>query len=30
MAIGALTPVDRTVEGVFEMMLDATQRYRSP
>jgi Fic family protein len=26
--IGALAPVDRAVEGVVEMMLDATQRYR--
>lgn len=25
--IGALTPVDRNVEGVVEMMLDATQNY---
>src|ERR1700729_2032952 len=25
--IGALTPADRNVEGVVEMMLDATQRY---
>lgn len=25
--IGALTPADRDVEGVVEMMLDATQRY---
>lgn len=28
--IGALTPVDRNVEGVVEMMLDATQRYDQP
>ncbi|MCW1841962.1 Fic family protein [Prosthecomicrobium hirschii] len=28
--IGALTPVDRDVEGVVEMMLDATQRYEEP
>ncbi|MGL4637350.1 MAG: Fic family protein [Beijerinckiaceae bacterium] len=28
--IGALTPVDRHVEGVVEMMLDATQRYDKP
>jgi len=28
--IGALTPADRAVEGVVEMMLDATQRYREP
>lgn len=27
MDIGALTPADRNVEGVVEMMLDATQRY---
>ncbi len=26
--IGALTPADRDVEGVVEMMLDATQRYQ--
>lgn len=30
MDIGALTPVDRHVEGVVEMMLDATQRYLEP
>jgi Fic family protein len=30
MDIGALTPVDRDVEGVVEMMLDATQNYRAP
>jgi Fic family protein len=29
MDIGALTPVDRNVEGVVEMMLDATQNYRA-
>jgi Fic family protein len=28
--IGALTPADRNVEGVVEMMLDATQRYEHP
>src|SRR2546421_10630434 len=28
--IGALTPADRDVEGVVEMMLDATQRYDKP
>jgi len=28
--IGALTPADRHVEGVVEMMLDATQRYEAP
>src|SRR5262245_41954597 len=28
--IGALTPADRHVEGVVEMMLDATQRYNQP
>jgi len=28
--IGALTPADRNVEGVVEMMLDATQEYRRP
>ncbi len=28
--IGALTPADRNVEGVVEMMLDATQKYDSP
>ncbi|MBT9292319.1 Fic family protein [Prosthecodimorpha staleyi] len=28
--IGALAPVDRDVEGVVEMMLDATQRYDQP
>ena len=27
--IGALTPADRNVEGVVEMMLDATQKYDS-
>ena len=30
MDIGALTPVDRNVEGVVEMMLDATQNYAAP
>jgi Fic family protein len=30
MDIGALTPADRNVEGVVEMMLDATQNYASP
>jgi Fic family protein len=29
MDIGALAPVDRNVEGVVEMMLDATQNYRA-
>jgi Fic family protein len=28
--IGGLTPADRNVEGVVEMMLDATQHYRRP
>lgn len=28
--IGALAPVDREVEGVVEMMLDATQHYEKP
>jgi Fic family protein len=28
--IGALTPADRNVEGVVEMMLDATQRFAEP
>jgi Fic family protein len=28
--IGALRPVDRTVEGVVEMMLDATRQYQQP
>jgi Fic family protein len=28
--IGGLTPTDRNVEGVVEMMLDATQRYSEP
>ncbi|HEY1727945.1 MAG TPA: Fic family protein [Candidatus Baltobacteraceae bacterium] len=28
--IGALTPADRNVDGVVEMMLDATQRYSEP
>jgi Fic family protein len=30
MDIGALTPADRAVEGVVEMMLDATQEYDQP
>ena len=30
MDIGALAPVDRHVEGVVEMMLDATGRYHQP
>ncbi len=30
MDIGALAPLDRNVEGVVEMMLDATQNYRAP
>jgi Fic family protein len=30
MDIGALTPADRHVEGVVEMMLDATQNYDRP
>lgn len=28
--IGALTPADRKVEGVVEMILDATENYRQP
>jgi len=28
--IGALTPADRNVEGVVEMMLDATQNFQAP
>ena len=28
--IGALTPADRHVDGVVEMMLDATQKYQDP
>ncbi len=28
--IGALTPAERNVEGIVEMMLDATERYSSP
>jgi Fic family protein len=28
--IGALAPTDRDVEGVVEMMLDATQKYQEP
>ena len=30
MDIGAVTPADRHVEGVVEMMLDATRKYRAP
>lgn len=30
MDIGALAPADRNVEGVVEMMLDATQKYSEP
>lgn len=30
MDIGAVTPADRYVEGVVEMMLDATQNYATP
>lgn len=30
MDIGGLVPADRDVEGVVEMMLDATQNYREP
>ncbi|MEP6590416.1 MAG: Fic family protein [Gemmatimonadota bacterium] len=30
MDIGALAPTDRRVDGVVEMMLDATQRYDTP
>lgn len=30
MDVGALKPADRNVEGVVEMMLDATGRYRQP
>jgi len=30
MDIGALAPADRNVEGVVEMMLDATQHYSAP
>ena len=30
MDIGALTPADRNVEGVVEMMLDATQNFAEP
>ena len=30
MDIGALAPVDRNVEGVVEMVLDATTRYAAP
>lgn len=28
--IGALTPADRNVEGIVELMLDATRRYHEP
>ena len=28
--IGALPPADRSVEGIVEMMLDATQNYHDP
>src|ERR1700688_4083600 len=30
MDIGGLTPADRNVEGVVEMMLDATQKFDQP
>jgi Fic family protein len=30
MDVGAVLPADRNVEGVVEMMLDATQRFREP
>jgi len=30
MDIGALAPTDRTVDGMVEMMLDATQKYQAP
>jgi hypothetical protein len=30
MDIGALTPADRNVEGVVEIMLDASQNYEKP
>ncbi len=30
MDIGALAPVDRDIEGVVELMLDATQNYEAP
>src|SRR5512136_2007419 len=30
MDIGALAPADRHIEGVVEMMLDATQKYAEP
>src|SRR5271167_5268760 len=30
MDIGALTPADRDVDGIVEMMLDATGRYHQP
>ena len=29
MDVGGLTPADRNVEGVVEMMLDATQKYQA-
>ena len=28
--IGALTPTDRSVDGIVEMLLDATQNYKAP
>jgi Fic family protein len=30
MDVGALTPTDRNIEGVVEMMLDATQKFSTP
>ena len=30
MDVGGLKPADRHVDGVVEMMLDATQAYREP
>jgi Fic family protein len=30
MDVGALPPADRNVDGVVEMMLDATQRFKEP
>jgi Fic family protein len=30
MDVGALTPADRNVEGIVEMMLDATQNFQAP
>ena len=30
MDVGALSPADRNVEGIVEMMLDATQKYDEP